>query len=205
VQQRRHVLAVLALCAMPAFPAAADAESVAVMVVVDNHAKLPDAILSPAQHTAAIIFERAGIHLQWIALTPSTPQIVTRFPKVRFRIISKAAPAGVMRAPRDVPAITPAFRGSAPSLAYVLESRVVDTARRYGVPEFVVLGASLAHELGHMLLPSSGHTADGIMRPAFRQIDFIRIRSGRLYFTPDEATRLQAGVRARGEALLAAR
>ena len=203
--QRHHALALFALCIISAFTPPAHAESLSVMVVVDNHARLPDAILSPAQRTAAIIFERAGIHLQWIALTPKTPQIVTRFPKVRFRIISKAAPAGVMRAPRDVLAVTPAFRGSAPSLAYVLESRVVDTARRYGVPEFIVLGASMAHELGHMLLPTSGHTGDGMMRAAFRQIDFIRIRSGRLYFTREEAARLQAGVRGRGEALLAAR
>ena len=190
---------------MPPCVPAAGAEPLPVMVVVDNAAKLPHAILSPAQRTAAVIFERAGIHLQWIALTPKTPQIVTRFPKVRFRIISKAEPAHLMRAPREALAITPASRGSAPSLAYVLESRVVDTARRYGVPEFVVLGAAMAHELGHMLLPASGHTADGMMRAAFRQIDFIRIRAGRLYFAPDEAAGLQAGVRARGGALLAAR
>jgi len=64
-------------------------------------------------------------------------------------------------------------------------------AKGYRILPGVVLGAAMAHEMGHMLL-QSGHTATGLMRAEFNQADFRHIMSGELHLSLAEAATVRA-------------
>jgi hypothetical protein len=57
-----------------------------------------------------------------------------------------------------------------------------------------VLGATVAHEIGHILLGSNAHTRSGIMCSRFQRADLRRAASGQLRFTPEQAQRMQTKV-----------
>jgi len=60
-----------------------------------------------------------------------------------------------------------------------------------------LMGHVLAHEIGHLLLNSSAHSLDGLMRAGFRRQDLEKATRRRLTFTPlqNDAIRRMALVR----------
>jgi hypothetical protein len=82
--------------------------------------------------------------------------------------------------------LTPGTEDARGRLAFVLINRVNEVAAGYGASPSIVLGAAIAHELGHLLI-SKEHTAVGIMQPYLNQSDFRDAREGRLLFTSEQA------------------
>jgi hypothetical protein len=71
-------------------------------------------------------------------------------------------------------------------LAFVLFDCVEDNASNHHVSISRVLGQVIAHELGHLLLPSNSHSERGLMRAKWN------LRSGLLeYFTTAQAETIQ--------------
>jgi hypothetical protein len=66
-----------------------------------------------------------------------------------------------------------------------------------------LLGRSLAHELGHVLLNSRRHEPSGLMRPRYRDRDVLSLPASAYTLTAVERARLFA--RVAGEQRLAAR
>jgi hypothetical protein len=56
----------------------------------------------------------------------------------------------------------------------------------------VLLGCVISHELGHLLLGQSGHSATGIMQPQWGRTQLRQAQTGNLVFTREQATRIQA-------------
>ncbi len=81
--------------------------------------------------------------------------------------------------------------------AYILYDRVRRVAHKHGFgqgrPKYLgsLLGAVIAHELGHLLMPEAGHSATGLMSPewGFRESS-LATQSG-LGFHPAQARRIQ--------------
>jgi hypothetical protein len=61
-------------------------------------------------------------------------------------------------------------------------------------PAFLVLGATMAHEIGHLLLGPKAHSRRGIMSARIRCEELRQASRGELRFEPAEAQRLQAEV-----------
>ena len=61
----------------------------------------------------------------------------------------------------------------------------------------VILGHAMAHEVGHLLLGTPGHSATGIMRAPWSLPDLVRAGQGALLFTPWQSKRMQENVRQR--------
>ena len=84
--------------------------------------------------------------------------------------------------------------------AAVFLSRVRATAARdpelAGVDD--IMGCVMAHEIGHLLLHSSSHSSEGIMRADFRQSDLMKGVQRLLVFTPAERETIQSNLRDRG-------
>ena len=59
------------------------------------------------------------------------------------------------------------------------------------VPEDVVFGCTLAHEVGHLLLGTNSHGSIGLMQAQPRPIDWERAAHDALGFTPEESVRLR--------------
>jgi len=70
----------------------------------------------------------------------------------------------------------------------VFWSRVRQTAARNGVIDSSdLLGTVMAHEIGHLLLHSTTHSSEGVMRADFRPADLKKAGQRQLKFTPEQA------------------
>jgi len=78
--------------------------------------------------------------------------------------------------------------------AYVLNHRVDEVSAGYRSAKTIVLGAALAHEMGHLLLPSKPHSSSGLMREKWGQSDFRDASRGELLFTPEQARVMREGL-----------
>jgi hypothetical protein len=60
-----------------------------------------------------------------------------------------------------------------------------------------VLGAAMAHELGHLLLDSHAHSHDGVMAERLRPAELIRAARGELRFDDQQAEAIRRQIRRR--------
>jgi len=69
--------------------------------------------------------------------------------------------------------------------ATVFFSRVREASRSYfsTIRLHVLLGCVLAHEIGHMLLNTTAHSAAGVMVAEFRGLEMLRAEQHHLIFT----------------------
>ena len=127
-------------------------------VVVDNHAPAAAPEIATAQARAGFIFAEAGLRVSWLAQAAG---VAAQSSHERIMLVVLDPADGNRVITGDVRrlgfAVPPAHR------VYVHYARVYDLARDHGVQPGWFLGVVMAHELGHVLLPRGGHTADGIM------------------------------------------
>ena len=75
--------------------------------------------------------------------------------------------------------------------AGVYYSAIAETASRNGIPAGIVLGAALAHEVGHLVLGANAHSHHGLMSPDWRREQFERLSSTGLSFSEKETRMLR--------------
>jgi len=160
-----------------------------VEVVVHNRARVSDTMMLDARSIVKSVYAQAGVQLEWLSATPTSHMSFVG-QRVHIIIVTANGAAGIGYQ-ADAVGFTPSGEGHHGNLAYILEHRVRLIAQGYRVLPGVVLGAAMAHEMGHMLL-QSGHTATGLMRAEFNQADFRRIVSGELHLSLSEAADLRA-------------
>src|SRR5207244_733912 len=89
-------------------------------------------------------------------------------------------------------------------VAYILAYRVDDVAQAHGMDRAALLGAAMAHEVGHLLLSINAHSKTGIMRADWNEEDFRRASVKQLFFTAEQGTQIRSRMAtAQEEALLA--
>jgi hypothetical protein len=71
-------------------------------------------------------------------------------------------------------------------LATIYADRVALLAAAAGIDAATLLGRAIAHEMGHLLLATSAHSAHGLMRPLWSREDLRRGRGADWAFTPQE-------------------
>ena len=72
---------------------------------------------------------------------------------------------------------------------------IEELARTNKLSPSLLLGAVMAHEIGHVLLGSGLHSLSGIMRERWGTSEYHSISLGQLQFTPEEAARMRASIR----------
>jgi hypothetical protein len=82
-------------------------------------------------------------------------------------------------------------------IAGVYLDRTKDMAKALGLDAHVVLGHTIAHEIGHLLLGKNSHARLGIMVPRFGDRELRLAKTGRLGFTEIQAARMQDNAAAR--------
>jgi hypothetical protein len=68
------------------------------------------------------------------------------------------------------------------------------TAKSLEVDVSYILGAALAHEIGHLLLGARSHVPRGVMCPRLGRQQLKMASRGELLFTPEQAARIRAEV-----------
>jgi hypothetical protein len=177
---RLVAIGVAVMAAVSAPVRAAWAQDVALTLNLQDRSGIPADVLDEARVHVADIFEHAGIAVRWQASAPFTIVILTT---------EMAAP---MHQDAGRIGFAPATNGVAGRLAYVLNARVDAVAGTYKADKAIVLGAAVAHELGHLLLPVHAHSSTGIMRADWNETDLGRAKQGNLLFVAREARLIRA-------------
>jgi hypothetical protein len=185
----------------PAALAATADSSLTITVQVDNYSQASPAVLGAAEHEAGRILGEAGLRVVWLECSTGVSTKGLQGPchkapeatDVRLRILG--API------RNV------FQDSVfgftvhPVLASVYYDYAVRRAKsddaEFELP--IILGCVIAHELGHLLLGSNGHSDKGIMQPRWEANQVRQLMMGTLLFTADQSTRIRAAARVRAE------
>ena len=77
------------------------------------------------------------------------------------------------------------------AMATVFDDQVRSVARRTGVDRSELLGRTLAHEIGHLMLRVPGHSSAGLMRAVWTDAELAMNRRDDWLFTPSDRDRLQ--------------
>lgn len=158
-----------------------------VAVRIQNLPDVPEWLAEGARRQATRIYAAAGVDLLW---TEDDGDGRARRVTVTMVTGRRADP---MLPPR---VLGRAFRGA--NLTYVHVGRVVALARRRGVTPGTLLGNVIAHELGHILLPTAGHSGRGIMTETLNLLTTSAVG-----FTPEQAVAIRATLENQPDAVVA--
>lgn len=182
-----------------------------ITIRVVNDAKIDRETGRRAQNVAARIFRKAAVEIRWVDAAPFSQNLLEAVEEPRLldateielRILSPAT-ADRLSLPGNVMGLAP---GAGPDRerVYVFYGRVKELAfrqvkqhceRTIARPATVeqILGAMIAHELGHILLDLPSHSATGIMRGNWDQKDLHDVAYEDLLFTPQQCQAIRAEV-----------
>jgi len=148
------------------------------------------------------IYASSGINIAW-------EQPITETQEDRGIDMSSAPLPGRQRErpyvavrilPRTAANIVPGALGFALPFAQtgaqvsVFYDRVEATARSQNATPYVVLGYAIAHEIGHVLLRFSEHSAAGLMQARWNQTTWRLATDGLLAFLPEQKQRIRIAV-----------
>jgi hypothetical protein len=152
----RTLMTVAVIAAAFCAGARAEGDPRTIVLHVDNHAHLASAELAAAEVEASRIYSAAGVRATW---ENGTVDPHARLDDVTHLavVICGVAPEGL-----DLTVAGRAARGT--GRVYIYHSRVAFAAHQHGRHVGTVLGMTIAHEVGHLLLPQDSHSSAGIMR-----------------------------------------
>lgn len=168
-------------------------------VRVHNYAQVSSEILTQAEVEAARIFGKAGVEITWTNCDPTRRGLGDA---ARCNQFLGPTNLGVRILPQFgvIPGTDKETMGFALGyFASVSVRRVKEDAAEFGVQPCVVLGPAIAHELGHLLLGSQGHTPTGIMRARWQGEDYQRAPRGAFNFTSQQAKSIRSEVNKRAQ------
>jgi hypothetical protein len=148
----------------------------ALRVAIINQAGLPAAAIEAAQHRVVAIYDAVGVAVAWAA--PEATQ-------AKLMVIIRRAPLRQIE-DNKLLGIAPTANTGKGRQAMVFYREIERTAHSKAVHTNELLGYVIAHELGHLLLPPSAHSANGIMRAHWGDRDYVRIAGSSLTFTDDQ-------------------
>jgi hypothetical protein len=179
--QKLAVGGVVGLLAVFSGPVAnADEQPLTITVHLVNHAHVAnnDLLLSESQVTR--IYEAIGISLRWVPDTHEPEWSTPGTFHVRMLLLSGEQAIRMVSVQQVNDEVLGLAVGGARE-AYIFCSRIFAAVSDRGMHFGGVLGRAIAHELGHILLPSlQGHSDVGIMRAS------TLVRTDRLEFFTDK-------------------
>jgi hypothetical protein len=156
-----------------------DPQKVTVVIRVNNVVGIEPGLLRFAEVRATDVFSQIGVRLTWVDMP--TPAMCT------LALVNAHQNPGPYSDVQDV------LGYAEPQLhrAWIFWDRI-DALNSRAMSLGIVLGDAMAHELGHLMLSSRGHSVDGIMRPIvelrFRSAETFTKSQARDILTPLEQT-----------------
>jgi hypothetical protein len=189
----------------PAFAAVVQPET-HIRVRLYDYVGLSSSTLAKMKEAASHVLERVGARLSWTdckiraedpAKDPACELAVT--PRdLQVRIVGGEMARRIGTDPHSLGYswVTPDHS----SVAAVYYHRAMELAKGYRVSRAVVLGCTIAHEIGHLLLGDAGHSANGIMRASWDANELRLMAKGRLRFLPEQSRQMMANIARRRNA-----
>ena len=177
-------LLVVILLGLPTAEAAERAPLALMSVAMIDEAEIPTFIRDGAVAEATRIYRAAGVTLVWL-----THEHVSESAFI-VKIVRK--PIGNAGTVTRALAIAPMSGRRRGRHVWVFYQRIVERANLLQMSCPPLLGAVIAHELGHLLLPQSAHSKQGLMRRTWDSRDVQRTMWGVLNFNAGEAALIRS-------------
>lgn len=171
-------------------------------ILVYDYVGIPDETLLRAEAEADLILRHAGIEVAWKHCSRAASLSNTECPDIGLLTPALRLMPRFRLVPNRLRVDTLGF--SIGNMMTVSWEQADNLAQTGAAPVAEVLGVTIAHEFGHLLL-GKRHSVSGIMRARFGLSDWDLAHLGWLVFLPSQATALRKELRNRSEILLAAR
>jgi hypothetical protein len=145
--------------------------------------------MTRAREVTALILQDAGVQVVWRDCVTGCADAL-RPRELLVRIV--AAPQGV--AAESLGCAVVDLQQGAGTLATVYADRIDVVASRTGVDAGMLLGRAVAHEIGHLLLGTSSHSAGGLMRGLWSDRELQRGQAADWTFAPEDLERIGRGL-----------
>jgi hypothetical protein len=195
-QHAAWLLITLGLCLRPlsleVVSAAQDVSTPEITLRVYNYSWATPEDIRDMESAAMKILGRSGISVQWIQCSPIlkeaglSSQCGSALGRTVFQLLVTNNPNGLRG-----DALGSTIQGT--SILTVSYNRSRDLAAVHDLAVGRVLAHAVAHEMGHLLLGSAHHAANGIMKARFGP-DLDDMDRGWLVFTPEQSRLLQKQV-----------
>jgi hypothetical protein len=146
-----------------------------IAVVAHNQAGMATDTLARAKSEITRICDEAGIRVTW--MDPAAVESAGAF-AIQILIRPRA-----IKGDRSIMGMAIGDTHETSGSAFVYYDRVLRTAHLGGQDVARLLAYAMAHEMGHLLLPSPAHATPGIMRAEWDGDDLRHIAGGSLQFT----------------------
>jgi len=165
-----------------------------VTVNVYNDAQVPAQVLTQAMQEATRIFRKIGVDALWMecqspkadAERASECHPPSGSTALSLRIVPWSSKLG--QAVFGTAFLSPEGEGTYCDVFY---DSVEKLHQDWHVSLSRVLGHTMAHEVGHLLLGTHAHSQMGIMRPNWQGQELRRVEMGALLFTPEQGRSIQ--------------
>jgi hypothetical protein len=154
--------------------------SIRLTVCVQDASSVPPPEWNKARRLATDIFKRAGLELVWLNQKECQPPALCMG-------FSPHLPAGVHP---DTAGYTVFPSEGSRAYAVIYIPGVAETAHGLSVDRAIMLGATVAHEVGHLLLGSRAHSS-GVMSARFDSGQMRAAGRGELLFGGEDARRIR--------------
>jgi len=164
-------------------------------ISVYNDAEVPADVLKPAENEAWQVFRHAGIEVTWLnCRLPAVSEEASRdcreaiFPEhLHLRIVRRSL--GLKGETMGISFQADDGRGCYADLFYEPMEQLHQSD---GADIASLLGHVAAHEIGHLLLGTNSHSAEGIMQAHWRAQELALAKVGGLVFLEKESQRIKA-------------
>jgi hypothetical protein len=205
MQPIRIAAVVSAVCVLAGAPRAEPVAAAPLTIRLYDTSNAPSALVDAARAQAGGLFAGAGIETHWRACRSarrpedSDPcDDVLGAGELVLRIVS-APPRAGQRAFSYEPLGDSLVGSGGGVLATVFADRVVDAAERAHGDPAVLLGRTIAHEIGHLLLGTPRHSGHGLMRAWWSPAEIGLARADAWRFSAGEAATMRGRLRGSAE------
>jgi hypothetical protein len=174
----------------------------AITLRVVNEAGVEERILKPAEREATAILGRAEIDVQWLQCESGqavwgsiNPCQTSRGPAEFWLRIAAKRPKATTG---DMLAFTELDAGTGDGLAGVYYPAVVEVATADRPEVAAILGATIVHEVGHLILGANAHSAHGVMNGHWGREQFQQIAIDEIGFSAEQARKMRDALAKRG-------
>ncbi len=167
-------------------------------ITVYDGADLPREVVLDALDRLRAILEKAGIGSRPVLGNPAEPDAslflyvaVPMASGARRDIALKIVHSSPLSLPQGVLGMSSPFAPAGLNVR-VFDDHVQEAAERHGVEHGLVLSYAMAHEIGHVLMQSGGHSSRGIMSAVWKKEEYARMAQGGLGFSNEDALRIRS-------------
>jgi len=160
--------------------------AVAIVIQINNLAGAPPPVVRDAVREVTRVYAAIDVRVESIEADAAV-----RDPAV-VHVIVIGDETGALRRARDTVMGATIWTTARTPIVYLFYRRVEAVSAKYASAVSMVFACTLAHELGHVLMPGHMHAPEGLMRASWRREELQRADQGQLQFTPEEVARIRS-------------